>query len=219
MAFRYCVARINGDREAARPTVFQLRTCLAEVGDHIDAEAYQALNILALSIDSRAKNFRQSPEHNTDFFGLDGEPMTNAEYVDPTGANDYGVFGEPPEARFANSSQPEARLELKPSRTERPLAQRVEPRQDVRQLASRPLETRASAARAPAPRSPTSVRPPDVRRSEPRLPNMRDPVDSLQDARDAHELRAAEDNPPSLIEQMGRDLRALLRTKRTERTG
>jgi len=50
VTYRYCVARINGDKQAPRPTAHQVRACLQEVGESIDAEAYQALHILALSI-------------------------------------------------------------------------------------------------------------------------------------------------------------------------
>lgn len=49
IVYRYCVARINSERHAPRPTVAQLRECVAEVGDKLDVEGYRALNSLVYS--------------------------------------------------------------------------------------------------------------------------------------------------------------------------
>jgi len=87
VTYRYCVARINGDRQAPRPTAHQLRACLQEVGESIDAEAYQALHILALSIAAAPPRTVDEQGHATAYDDLAGAPFADSDLVEG---------GEPP---------------------------------------------------------------------------------------------------------------------------
>lgn len=193
MAYRYCVARINGDREAPRPTVSQLRACLQEVVDQIDAESYRALNILALSMGSEVRAANPAAEQSTDFFGLDGERIHDLdEPVRP--AKGYSPSGEPPHVEFSNSEQPDActgarREEFRPAPVQSPRP----PPPSVR----------------PASTPPVALRAPEPRRVE--------VVDSMQDLHDARERRAMGENPPSMLDQVASSLRSIVRAKRDER--
>ena len=222
MTFRYCVARINGDREAPRPTVYQLRACLVEVGDHIDAEAYQALNILALSLDAKSRNSsRGSAELTTDFFGLDGEPLGDGVEEDSLverKAGGYGKLGEPPAAAFVNS-RPSAEAPRRPVTAPPTATSSMSSLPPAPPMLQRQSSATVGAGHL-APRvAPPSARPPEARRPEERRSSsatssgrpapqisprdMREPVDSLQHSRDAHEARAAQGNSPSMMEQVG----------------
>lgn len=47
--FRYCVARVNGDREALRPSPDEFQACIDEVAAVVDRECREALRILIVS--------------------------------------------------------------------------------------------------------------------------------------------------------------------------
>ena len=93
IVYRYCVARINGNRDAPRPTPSQIGRCLRTVADGLDRQAYQALNLLMLSLARNRKNAQAVATSETK-----GRSESSA-----WGAMmRYGELGEPPATRFVD---------------------------------------------------------------------------------------------------------------------
>lgn len=112
VVFRYCVARINGDHEVPRPTANQIKQCLSAVSREIDPLAFQALNVLRLSVDraQSAPALAAEEKPRTDFAGLENvapEDASDSDLIEREApdATAYGSLGEPPAARFAGDSQ------------------------------------------------------------------------------------------------------------------
>lgn len=67
--FLYCAARINGDRQLDRPTRQQIFTCLEKVGEFVDMEAYQALNVLSLAVSTEGLASKAAPSSSSNAQG------------------------------------------------------------------------------------------------------------------------------------------------------